>query len=196
MRLWDVAAGTCREISGDQFGDSRFIRGIFSPNGEDMTLLTGDLGATGACRVDVVDVASGSEVRHLGFGASSSLVIFSRDGKTMITVSLLGLIHFYDTTSQIKQNTFGHDRRLTALKPLPDGKLVTVSHDRTVKLWNVERSPGSVRWRDMIMKLRLWQSRQTARHLHRVLLTAKFESGTRQQAPAGRLWGYLRMRRD
>lgn len=138
MRLWDVAAGTCREISGDQFGDSRFIRGIFSPNGEDMTLLTGDLGATGACRVDVVDVASGSEVRHLGFGASSSLVIFSRDGKTMITVSLLGLIHFYDTTGQIKQNTFGHDRRVTALKPLSGGKLATVSHDRTVKLWNVE----------------------------------------------------------
>lgn len=138
MRLWDVAARTCREISGYQVGDARFIRGIFSPNREDMALLTGDLGATGACRVDVVDVASGSEIRHLGFGASSSLVIVSRDGKTMMTVSLLGLIHFYDTTRQIKQSPFGHERRVTALKPLPGGKLATVSHDRTVKLWNVE----------------------------------------------------------
>jgi WD40 repeat protein len=138
LRLWDISAGTCKEISGPEGGGASFARAIFSPTGKEMALLSGDFSITGESKLDVVDVAFTSNSRTLGFGTSTSLLIFTGDGKTIVTSNALGLIQFWDTTSTMKHSSTDHDRRVSYVTLSSEGKPATASLDKTVKLWDIQ----------------------------------------------------------
>ena len=73
-------------------------------------------------------------------GVRSNFVLFTADGKTMITANNDGAIRFYDwETGEVKQTLEGHRSPMVGLVLSPSGKLLASSGtDRLVKVWDVE----------------------------------------------------------
>jgi WD40 repeat protein len=68
-------------------------------------------------------------------------VAFSADGKVCATGGEDGQIILYDTQTgeKIHHTNKAHTESVTAIYFVPDGKLVTVSRDHTVKIWSLEQ---------------------------------------------------------
>ena len=73
-------------------------------------------------------------------GVRSNFVLFTKDGKTMITANSDGAIRFYDwEKGEVGQTLEGHQSPMIGLVLSPSGKLLASSGlDRLVKVWDVE----------------------------------------------------------
>ena len=73
-------------------------------------------------------------------GVRSNFVLFTKDGKTMITANSDGAIRFYDwETGEVSQTLDGHQSPMIGLVLSPSGKLLASGGtDRLVKVWDVE----------------------------------------------------------
>ena len=88
------------------------------------------------------DANTGKSVKNISApkGVRSNFVLFTKDGKTMITANSDGAIRFYDwETGEVKQTLEGHQSPMIGLVLSPSGKLLASGGtDRLVKVWDVE----------------------------------------------------------
>jgi WD40 repeat protein len=77
-----------------------------------------------------------SQLRH---GGAVSALIFTRDGKTLISASGDRLIRLWDpVTGKDRRRLEGHTAAVLSLALTPDGKrLASGSADRTVRVWDL-----------------------------------------------------------
>ena len=109
-------------------------------------------GRTAAVGVDrgiqLVDARSGSVLMARGGpGGAPSWLLFSPDGRTVVSTSLDGAVALWDVDSlTVRETLRGHSR--AAQQPVfsPDGRtLYTVSHDGTAIAWDVAGGRGLAR---------------------------------------------------
>ena len=108
----------------------------------------GRTAAVGAGRgIQLVDTRTGTARTATGvLGGAPSWLLFSPDGKTVVSTSLDGTVALWDVESATLRETLrGHSR--AAQQPVfgPDAKMLyTASHDGTAIAWDVAASAG---WR-------------------------------------------------
>jgi WD40 repeat protein len=146
LRQWDVATqhqiGSTLTVAAGE----RIL--ALSPDGR--TLASGGSGATGRARasgtVRLWDVATrrpiGSPLTALGGWLYP--VAFSRDGKTLATISITssgqisGIVRLWDVTTQRQIGSLATGSAVSAVAFSPDGKtLATGNWDGTARLWDV-----------------------------------------------------------
>jgi len=116
------------------------------PNNSNCAALSpdGKLVATGGSSYDVKlwDAATGIEKRKFYVPESSSIsrLTFSPDGRRLLVGGFKGLLRLYDVESKGAPIAYsGHTEGINGLIFLPGGEeFVTTSHDKTVRLWNVD----------------------------------------------------------
>lgn len=131
LRLWDVRSGKLvRSYSGHQ---DEILSVAVSPDGK--TIASGDL--KGDLRL--WNTATGAARGVFSYpGELIEAVAFSPDGK-LLAAGGVKFIRFY-TTSPLKlvRTVAAHEKIVTTIQFTRDGRfLVSGSHDRTAKLWNV-----------------------------------------------------------
>ena len=100
--------------------------------------LEGDLLASGSFRevklwrrpsdVKLVDVDSGSPITAMAV---------SPDRKALVTADAAGAIQFHDVASgKPGVKIAAHSAKVSSLRFAPDGRLVSASHDQTIRFWN------------------------------------------------------------
>jgi WD40 repeat protein len=92
---------------------------------------------------DLLDAASGRTIRSFDHPREVQAGCLSADGKRVATSSTLGVIHVRDAqTGDYIVRPFAHAASLTQLTFTPDGdRLLSVSLDGTVRIWNVGFEP-------------------------------------------------------
>ena len=94
-------------------------------------------------RSELLDAASGRTIRVLDHPREVQAGCLSADGKRVATSSSTGLIHVRDAqTGEYVVRPFAHAAGLTELAFTPEGdRLLSVSLDGTVRIWNVGFEP-------------------------------------------------------
>ena len=149
-RLWEV--GSEKEALKLDTGKGECEAVRFSPDGK--TLIAGGyyLIPTGERRVKTIgklwfwDVDKANEVREVESKADAGEIldiVFSPDGKTMVTGCILQAIEFWDpATGKLVRTLQGRQGDMCSSVKLsfsPDGKTLAASgHGNTVVLWNIE----------------------------------------------------------
>jgi len=152
VRLWDSASG---ELLSDRFGHPRLeVRSVaISPDGTTLAVATGvpenDLAPAAAYLWDLVEVGAlrgqarsalgkpiGQPLHHKGAVAS---VVFSPDGKSVLTASSDGTTQLWDATSGKPVGlSLRHPHLVLTARFSPDGRMiVTGSADGIVRWWDV-----------------------------------------------------------
>ncbi len=149
IKLWDIAAETTEELVAPKSHPTEtiLIKSLaYSPDGK--TLAAGNNGSTTAGMIRLWDVESGentakfnghADPRRVGIEGIYS-VLFSRDGKALITGSEDNVIRIWDASSGAITATLAADEgdRIYALALSPDGKtLASGSSQGTIKLWDM-----------------------------------------------------------
>lgn len=85
--------------------------------------------------VRILDRATGAEKGKIA-GADANGLAFSRDGKQVAAAGHDNLVKVIDVASvQFAASYKGHDRTVRSVCYLPDGRLVSASFDKTVRIW-------------------------------------------------------------
>jgi WD40 repeat protein/serine/threonine protein kinase len=135
--LWDPATGQKR---GGLAG-STLVSVCFSPDSK--------LVATGSWQgaaIRLWEASTGKElVQFRGHTGAVCHVVFTRDGKTVVSGSVDATVKFWDVATRQDRFTLkGHEAKVTALAFSPDGTmLATGSEDKTVRLWDALSSDDS-----------------------------------------------------
>jgi WD40 repeat protein len=143
LKLWDVATG--ENTATRKLADSTPAAAV-SPDGKKV--------ATAICIVESIkgenvitdnsvklwDAAAGKQQATLKAADVSSMV-FSPDGKTLVTGSEKGNIHLWDVATGKELATLkGHTDKVLSLAYSADGKvLASGSADKTIKLWDLAK---------------------------------------------------------
>jgi hypothetical protein len=92
----------------------------------------------GKTRAVLWDLAKGQEIRPFPCPEPVEGLALDRDGRTLFLGSSGGKIYLWDVeTGQGLGALTGHTSRVKSLFPLPGGRLLTTSEDKTVRLWDV-----------------------------------------------------------
>jgi WD40 repeat protein len=129
LRLWDLATGTVRVLSGHS-GMVFYVR--FAPNGK--LLATGDENGT----IILWDWTAGSVVRVLtGHQGPIYGLAVSRDGHWLASASRDHTARLWDMeTGEELARFLGHSGRLWSIDFSPDGQSVaTAADDKTTRVW-------------------------------------------------------------
>ena len=133
IRLWDTDTGKLRNTID---GYEEILDLTFSPDG---TMLAGN-GGWPDFPIRLWSVATRQLHRTLlGFTRSTSALLFSEDGKTLISGSIDNSIRLWDVhTGELERLLDGHRDDVNSVVLSPDGKmLASGGDDGTVRFWNV-----------------------------------------------------------
>ena len=130
---WDLSSFTpIHKLTGHKH---KVMTAAFSPSGE--------LAATGSWDkyIMIWDLQSGSEIRTLQTNSPVNAVVFTQDGKYLLSGGHHPVIELWNAvTGDIAGKLEGHLMGVTALSLSPDGKqLLSASIDKTVRLWDLEK---------------------------------------------------------
>jgi WD40 repeat protein len=125
-RLWDLQGNVLKVFKGHE---DEITSVAFSPDGK--SILTGSLDKTAR----LWDLQGNVLQVFRGYG--SEKVIFSSDGKSILTAS--GDARLWDLQGNVLQVFKGHEGGITSIAISPDGKsiLTAGSWDATVRLWEL-----------------------------------------------------------
>jgi len=151
-----ILAGNLNEVDMDvikfyEFKDNNFILiktipyGRLARHESDVSISTEHSIATGETLVQTSELPSSPTVEQpevfvqLGHSDDVNAVVFSPDGKLVLSGSNDNTLKLWDVSSGRELRTFkGHSDNVNAVVFSPDGKLVlSGSHDGTLKLWEV-----------------------------------------------------------
>jgi WD40 repeat protein/serine/threonine protein kinase len=136
VMLWDPATGRKR----GSLPGSGLVSVCFSP---DSKLVAAGSWYEGS--VHLWEASTGKElVRFRAHTGPVYPVVFTRDGKTVVSGSQDTTVKFWDVATRQERFTLkGHEAKVTALAFSPDGTmLATGSEDKTVRLWDAPSSDG------------------------------------------------------
>ncbi len=101
----------------------------FSPDSVMMAISLGDE------TVRILDRATGAEKGKIA-GVDANGLAFSRDGSRIAAAGHDGNVKIIDVASkQVAATMKGHDRTVRSVCFLPDGRVVSASFDKTVRIW-------------------------------------------------------------
>ncbi|MGA4844396.1 hypothetical protein [Streptomyces sp. G45] len=145
MELWDTATGRLRRTLTRHVTTMSAV--VFSPDGRTLSTVSaadnGDDGAgagDGEAVLQRWDVASGKADSSTltGFESSFSVAEFSRDGRTLVTADIDGVVHLRDaTTGRTRRIPTGHIRAVSAVAFSSDGNTLATADEKRVRLWDV-----------------------------------------------------------
>ncbi|MGA9773037.1 MAG: caspase family protein [Blastocatellia bacterium] len=132
FKLWDVATGKALINIASTVSSYGGMLFAFSPDGKILAL-------QGKDGITLWDVQTGKELRTLIGQEYISSIMFSPDGKTLVSGGFDTTIKVWDVQTGKKLNTLvGHSDFVQSLAFSPDGKtLASGSQDKTIKLWDV-----------------------------------------------------------
>lgn len=137
IKFWDLKTGRVTRTLTETHGIQEII---LSPDGQSLLSIANDHEFDlDDVKIKLWDAKTGKLIRD--FYPSREVlrpVIFSRDGKTVISASPDNSIKLWDVRKGIRMLTLkSHTARLHSLATTPDGLfLASSSHDGQVKLWN------------------------------------------------------------
>jgi len=131
VKVWDVAAGTCKELKGHE---GTVLGVALTPDGKTLASGSGDR------TVRLWDVANGKEVKKLeGHADGVTSVALSADGKVLASGGKDKQVIVWDLNTGKPAHTLkGHTRDVNSVALSADGKLLASGgDDKLVKLWDV-----------------------------------------------------------
>jgi WD40 repeat protein/predicted Ser/Thr protein kinase len=142
IKVWDAVTGK-EETTLRGYGyDNGWVPSIsFSPDGKFIVSGWGN-------EIKIWNVSTGTEIMTLrGHDGPTMSVIFSKDGKNIVSGSMDNTIKVWDTaTGKIVLTLRGHEGYVNSVEFTPDGKkIVSGSQDGTVKVWDLSIDRESTR---------------------------------------------------
>jgi WD40 repeat protein len=133
IKLWNLSTG---KIMATLMKEEAKLTATFTSDGKALATMEGGR------RVKLWDVATGKEraAHREPMGVFPTCVAFSPNGKTLVFGNDKGSIKLYDVaTNKVRATLTGHSKGVQLLAFSGDGKMLSsASHDKTVKLWDVE----------------------------------------------------------
>ncbi len=166
IRLWDVSSGNVKQVfTGHPY--PLWVQSVaFSPNGKTLASLSITIQSS-ASKAEILlwDAATGKyQVTLKGHGKAfgksvprhPNSIIFSSDGKTLISASLDGKVRFWNAKTKARDSFFhglrgaifghdkttlkGHNDQILSIALSPDGRIIASgSKDKTIHLWDVQK---------------------------------------------------------
>jgi dipeptidyl aminopeptidase/acylaminoacyl peptidase len=133
IRIWNVADG--KQLQ-EMKGHTDIVDAIaFSPDGKLLASASGMADKS----VRLWNPADGKEIKNLGtHGGSVYAVAFSPDGKLLASAGSDNTIKIWDVPGQKEVTQLkGHEMGVTGVVFTDNNKLVSVSQDRTVRIWDL-----------------------------------------------------------
>ena len=125
ISIWDVRTGQRQRV----FQAGRFPSVIFSPDGKTLTVLDHDKGDRQALRL--WDATSGTELHELvGHKDTIHQVLFSKDGKTLITAGDDKTIRFWDATTGKESRNLDCPAPVLQMAISPDGRTLALTYGK------------------------------------------------------------------
>ncbi|MEB3215148.1 MAG: AAA-like domain-containing protein [Nostocales cyanobacterium 94392] len=104
----------------------------FSPCGKYIFYISGGV-------AKLLHLHSGLTVEFKGHGDRASKIVFSPDGKRIVTTSRDGATKIWDINGRLIADLKGHETEVNSVNFSPSGRhLITASYDGKVKVWKVE----------------------------------------------------------
>ena len=140
MRLWDTETGEeIRILTGHPRPIDKVNSVAFSPNGN-IVAGSGDRPFnTVHNTVHLWDAETGEEIRILtGHPSSVFSVVFSPDGKTIVSGGITGDIRLWGVNTGRHIRTLGRHSAVVSIAFSPDSKTITSGHWKEIRLWDAE----------------------------------------------------------
>jgi RNA polymerase sigma factor (sigma-70 family) len=150
LRFLDVSTGRVRELPRPEGQAGTFLPLTFAPEGKALAASSRERKA-----IRLVDVPSGKTVRTIELTGKRELVwslLFTRDGKRLISTHEDGYVRFWDAATGAKQSEFrAHYSPVSRVALSPDGRTLAttswsyVGGDCSVRLWETATGKPLVR---------------------------------------------------